>query len=102
MPADLRFMAFDPRTTPVVLGEVTLVGADKVASDKVVESRPDSMRADFYLVRIAIRDDVGAKLQGKPLQPGMPVDVIFKSGERPFLSYLLKPLSDELSKSFLN
>ena len=102
MPADLRFMAFDPRTTPVVLGEVTLVGADKVASDKVVESRPDSMRADFYLVRIAIRDDVGAKLQGKPLQPGMPVDVIFKSGERPFLSYLLKPLSDQLSKSFLN
>ncbi len=102
MPADLRFMAFDPRTTPVVLGEVTLVGADKVASDKVVESRPDSMRADFYLVRIAIRDDVGAKLQGKALQPGMPVDVIFKSGERPFLSYLLKPLSDELSKSFLN
>ena len=102
MPADLRFMAFDPRTTPVVLGEVTLVGADKVASDKVVESRPDSMRADFYLVRIAIRDDVGAKLQGKALQPGMPVDVIFKSGERPFLSYLLKPLSDQLSKSFLN
>ena len=102
MPANLRFMAFDPRTTPVVLGEVTLVGADKVASDKVVESRPDSMRADFYLVRIAIRDDVGVKLQGKPLQPGMPVDVIFKSGERPFLSYLLKPLSDQLSKSFLN
>jgi len=30
----------------------------------------------------------------------MPVDVIFKSGERTFLSYLLKPLTDKLAKAF--
>jgi len=102
MPANLRFMAFDPQTTPVVFGEVTLVGADKVASDKVTDPRPENARAEFYLVRIAIKDDLHEKLKGKPLQPGMPVDVIFKSGERSFMSYLLKPLTDQLSKSFLN
>jgi protease secretion system membrane fusion protein len=102
MPANLRFMAFNPRTTPVVFGEVILVGADKVASDKVTDLHPENMRSEFYLVRIAIKDDLAAKLEGKPLQPGMPVDVIFKSGERSFTSYLLKPLTDQLSKSFLN
>lgn len=102
MPANLRFIAFDPGTTPVVFGEVTLVGADKVASDKVADPRPENNRAEFYLVRIAIKDDLLVKLKGKPLQPGMPVDVIFKSGERSFMSYLLKPLTDQLSKSFLN
>jgi len=28
------------------------------------------------------------------------VDVIFKTGERTFLSYMLKPLSDKLAKAF--
>ena len=102
MPATLRFMAFNPRTTPIVLGEVILIGADKVASDKFTDIRPENSRSEFYLVRIAIRDDLATKLEGKQLQPGMPVDVIFKSGERSFLSYLLKPLTDNLSKSFLD
>jgi protease secretion system membrane fusion protein len=102
MPANLRFMAFNPRTTPVVFGEVILVGADKVASDKVTDPHPENMRSEFYLVRIAIKDDLETKLEGKPLQPGMPVDVIFKSGERSFTSYMLKPLTDQLAKSFLN
>ena len=73
-----------------------------MASDKVADPRPENNRAEFYLVRIAIKDDLLVKLKGKPLQPGMPVDVIFKSGERSFMSYLLKPLTDQLSKSFLN
>jgi protease secretion system membrane fusion protein len=34
------------------------------------------------------------------VQPGMPVDVVIKTGERTFLSYLFKPLSDRLAKSF--
>ena len=67
-----------------------------------MDPRPENARAEFYLVRIAIKDDLHEKLKGKPLQPGMPVDVIFKSGERSFMSYLLKPLTDQLSKSFLN
>ena len=34
------------------------------------------------------------------VQPGMPVDVIFKTGERSFLSLLAKPLTDKLVKAF--
>jgi protease secretion system membrane fusion protein len=34
------------------------------------------------------------------VQPGMPVDVVIKSGERTFMSYLLKPLSDKFALAF--
>jgi protease secretion system membrane fusion protein len=30
----------------------------------------------------------------------MPVDVVIKAGERTFMSYLLKPLSDKLARAF--
>lgn len=103
MEANLRFVAFAERNTPVVMGEVILIGADKVASDKIGDpAHVEAGRADYYLVRIAIRDDLSQKLPHKTLQPGMPVDVVFKGGERTFMTYLFKPLTDQLSKSFLN
>jgi protease secretion system membrane fusion protein len=103
MQANLRFVAFVQRNTPVVMGEVILIGADKVASDKIGDpTHVENARADYYLVRIAIKDDLEEKLPGKTLQPGMPVDVVFKGGERTFMTYLFKPLTDQLSKSFLN
>jgi protease secretion system membrane fusion protein len=103
MEANLRFVAFAERNTPIVMGEVILIGADKVASDKLGDTTlVEAGRADYYLVRIAIRDDLNQKLPNKTLQPGMPVDVVFKGGERTFMTYLFKPLTDQLSKSFLN
>jgi protease secretion system membrane fusion protein len=35
-----------------------------------------------------------------PIQPGMPVEVIFKTGERSFASLLVKPISDRMSRAF--
>jgi len=34
------------------------------------------------------------------IQPGMPVDVVVKSGERSFMSYWLKPLTDKMAVAF--
>ena len=43
----------------------------------------------------------GAKrLSEKKIQAGMPVDVIIKTGERTFASYLIKPISDRFAKAF--
>jgi len=82
MQANLRFVAFVQRNTPVLQGEVILVGADKVASDKIGDPShsAEANRAEYYLVRIAIKDDLAEKLPGKTLQPGMPVDVVVKGG----------------------
>ena len=39
-------------------------------------------------------------LGDKVIQPGMPVDIIIKTGERTFITYILKPLTDRFAVSF--
>lgn len=93
MLADMRFVAFNQSTTPVIPGVVKVIGADKIAS-------PIPQEGEYYLAQIHTTKE-GIKLLGElKVQPGMPVDVVIKSGERSFMSYLLKPLSDKLAKAF--
>jgi protease secretion system membrane fusion protein len=92
--ADLRFSAFNHITTPVIPGTVRMVGADRLPANG--KEAPH----DYYLAQVATTKE-GYQLLGKnQVQPGMPVDVVIKTGERTFLSYLFKPLSDRLAKSF--
>ncbi len=102
MEADIRFAAFNERTTPVIPATVTLVGADKIASDKAVDPTASNPQGEYYVARVEMTADGAKKLGDNRLQPGMPADVIIKSGERNFVSYLFKPLTDSFSKAFLN
>jgi len=89
---DLRFSAFNQRTTPVVPGVIKLVGADKLTA-------PNG-GAEYYLAQVEVKPE-GLKLLDKHrIQPGMPVEVIVKTGERSFMAYILKPLTDRLARSF--
>ena len=93
MPTDMRFTAFNQATTPVVVGIVKTIGADKEPSTNPNEG-------DFYLAQVETTPEGLAKLHGLKVQAGMPVDVVIKSGERSFMSYLLKPLSDKMARAF--
>ncbi len=100
MPVDLRFSAFSMITTPVIPGKVTLVGADRQTNTSISTTALAGQGTDFYLAQIET-DEAGVKLLGdKVIQPGMPVEVVFKSGERNFVSLLVKPISDRLSRAF--
>jgi len=91
--ADMRFSAFNLNTTPVIPGRITLVGADKITGT-------NPQQGEFYLAQVETTAE-GLKLLGdKVVQPGMPVEVIVKTGERSFFSYLIKPLSDRFARSF--
>lgn len=90
--ADLRFSAFNVTTTPVVPGVLKLIGADKV--------QPDGKSEPYYLAQIETTQKTMALLGDKVIQPGMPVEVIIKTGERSFMSYLLKPITDRFARSF--
>lgn len=92
MQASMRFSAFNLRTTPVVTGDVQLVGADLLKG-----ATPDK---EFYLAQIRTNQEGLKELDGLDIQPGMPVDVIVKNGERTFMSYLIKPLVDSFALSF--
>lgn len=93
--ADMRFTAFNQDITPVIPGIVKLVGADKQPDPK---GGPGA--ADFYLAQVEATKEGLEMLGNLKIQPGMPVDVIFKTGERSFLSLLAKPLTDKMAKAF--
>lgn len=90
--AVLRFTNFNQRTTPEIDGEVSRIGADV--------SREDKTGPTYFVVRIAIGRDQSAKLGAAHLMPGMPVEVFIRTGERTLLSYLMKPLADQMHRAF--
>lgn len=93
MPTDMRFTAFNQATTPVIPGVVKVVGADK-------EPAANPNEGEFYLAQVETTKEGLDRLGNLKVQPGMPVDVVIKAGERSFMSYLLKPLTDKMARAF--
>ncbi|KPF41418.1 HlyD family type I secretion periplasmic adaptor subunit [Rhizobium sp. AAP43] len=91
--AVLRFSAFNQRTTPEVFGRVETVTADLVSNPQTGDA--------WYSIRTRIPVEEMAKLGNLTLLSGMPVEVFVKTGERTALSYLLKPLSDQLARAMI-
>ena len=92
--ADMRFVSFNTNTTPVIPGKVKMVSPDRKSSGQPGKDE------EFYLSQVEATPEGLAMLGSLKVQPGMPVDVVFKTGERTFLSYLFKPLSDKMAKAF--
>lgn len=90
--ARVRFTAFNQRTTPEIDGKVTRIGADL--------SRDQITGESFFTVRIEFSESEVARLGKNKLQPGIPADVQIRTTDRTALSFLIKPLKDQLSKAF--
>jgi HlyD family secretion protein len=90
--AILRLSAFNQRTTPELNGEVDRISADVVQEQKSSTS--------FYTARITFSDNELARLNGFALVPGMPVEAFLQTGARTVMSFLLKPLSDQIAKAW--
>ena len=92
--AHLRFPAFNRTKTPDVFGTIVMVGADASTDRQTGRS--------YYEVKIAPEENMDAKLKekGVALVPGMPVEAFIETGDRTTLSYLLKPLTDEIQHAF--
>lgn len=90
--ATLRFSAFDMRTTPEINGSVTKISAD-IFTD-------EATGASFYVIELLPDEGEIAKLDGKTLLPGMPVEVFIRTGDRSPLEYLVKPLAGYFNRAF--
>ncbi|WP_054311745.1 HlyD family type I secretion periplasmic adaptor subunit [Mesorhizobium sp. 1M-11] len=90
--ASLHLSSFSRQTTPVLNGLVTRVSADLTTDQRT--------GAAYYTARIEIPADEVKKLDQLTLTPGMPVEVFLSTGERTMISYLMKPLSDQISRAF--
>ena len=88
----LRFTSFNVRTTPEINGTVSRIAADTTTDQRTGQS--------YYLVRIAMPAQELKRLGDVKLTPGMPVEAFIETGERTMMSYLIKPLHDQLMRAF--
>ncbi len=91
LPVDVRFSSFANTPQLVVDGKVV-----SVSSDLLTDPRTG---VTYYLARVGVTADGYKKLGKRQLQPGMPVEVIFRTGERSMLTYLLSPLTKRMAAS---
>jgi len=90
--ARVRLSAFDQTTTPELPGRVELVSADIVHDAQ--------SGASYYRLRIALSAEALHRVGNLHLVPGMPAEVFLETEGRTMLSYLFKPLTDQLLRAF--
>jgi membrane fusion protein, protease secretion system len=89
---DVRFTTFSHSPQLVVDGVL-----DSISADVLADPPPNS--SPYYLARVSLSKE-GLKELGKhQLQPGMPVEVVIKTGERSLIAYLMHPLVKRLAAS---
>jgi HlyD family secretion protein len=89
--ATLHFSSFG-RTTPEIPGKVTRIGADL--------SDDERSGARYYDIRVAIDESRLPDLKGLKLVPGMPVEVFMQTEPRTVISFLIKPLRDQIERTW--
>ena len=88
----LRLSAFNQRTTPELNGTVSRVSPDVTTEQRTGQS--------YYTIRVSMPPEEIARLGDVKLIPGMPVEAFVQTGDRTMMSYLMKPLHDQLMRAF--
>jgi len=88
----LRLSAFNQRTTPELNGVVSRVSPDVTTDQRTGQS--------YYTIRVSMPPEEIARLGEAKLIPGMPAEAFVQTGDRTVLSYLMKPLNDQLMRAF--
>lgn len=88
----LRLSAFNQRTTPELNGVVSRVSPDVTTDQRTGQS--------YYTIRVTMPSEEIARLGEAKMIPGMPVEAFVQTGDRTMMSYLMKPLHDQLMRAF--
>ena len=88
---DIRFTSFSLTPFLVVSGKIKSISSDVLFKEKSNEP--------YYLARVSVTDEGMVKLGKRKMRPGMEVGVIFKTGSRTLLTYLLHPLTRRIAYS---
>lgn len=90
--AKLRPSACNQQQTPELDGRVVHVSADVTTDPQTGQT--------YYIARIAMDEKSRRTVDDLTLVPGMPVEVFMSTGERTALSYLIKPVTDQMNRAF--
>ncbi|MCP4385015.1 MAG: HlyD family type I secretion periplasmic adaptor subunit [Hyphomicrobiales bacterium] len=87
--ATIRLPGLNQRTTPELKGSVVTVSAET--------TRDETTGASFFTARLRLAAGEERKISGNILLPGMPVEALIKTNDRTILSYLVKPIRDQIA-----
>lgn len=90
--ATIRFSAFNQRLTNEIDGEIIHVSADSFEDEATGQM--------YYKARVRVTEE-GEKDMTEQMQllSGMPAEVLIRTGERTFASYIAKPITDMLARA---
>jgi HlyD family secretion protein len=95
-PVQIRIMAGNQRTTPVIDGTVAHISAD-LTRETASGGQPGQI---YFQTRITISEQSIKNLGELKLVPGMPAEAMIETGSRTPLEFLLKPLQEQLARTF--
>lgn len=90
--ASIRFVSLNTRTTPEVPATIEYISADRLIDQATQEP--------YFDARLTLSKELPADFNLGQIYPGMPVDAFIKTGDRTFVEYLVKPVTDSFSKAF--
>ena len=90
-PAEVRFSVF--KDAYLISGELT-----KLSADRMIDEGSD---IPYYAAEIRLAEEDLYLLQGMELVPGMPAEVLVKTGERSMLGYLTSPMNRLFSRALI-
>lgn len=90
--ARIRLTSANASATPELHGKVVFVAAERTVNA--------STQRSYFPVRVEIDAREAAKNNGVKMKAGMPAELYLESGSRTMLSYLTKPLRDQIQRAF--
>jgi HlyD family secretion protein len=94
----VRIGAGNRRTTPDLQGKVTVVAPDLTREPAAAPTGGQGQ--PFYLARVALSEAGIDSIDDLQLVPGMPAEVYIRTQDRTPLDYLLKPLHEQIARTF--
>ena len=91
--ATVVLSAFDYKTTPQLNGEVTFVSAEV--------SQDENTGQNYYSVKVSLSESELNRLPDDLLVlPGMPAELYISTGGQTVVSYLMRPLTEQIRKAW--
>ncbi len=92
--ATVRLTGLNARTTPVLEGQVFYVSAD------AIKDRSQEQPQEIYVARVSVPPEELERVRGFTPTPGMPAQIMIQTEERTFIQYLMKPVTDSMTRAF--
>jgi len=90
--SEIRFSSFKSATTPIIDGVVISVSPDRLMDQNT--------GMPYYLTRVRVTPESSKNMGNLTLLPGMPADVLIKTGSRTVFEYLIQPITNAFARSF--